>query len=293
LELFEQISLKEATSGALYVTALVDARLGRVERARAAAERALALSEDQKNWIFTLLNQSVLGFLELSLGDAPAAARRLASVHDPLGELSNSGILPNAIEALVAVGELGEARRLLERLEERGRTLDRAWALATGARCRGLLAAAEGDLPLAFAAFERALAEHERLPDPFERGRTLLALGQTRRRAKQKRAARASLEQALAVFEELGAPLWAEKARVELGRIGGRAVPRRGQLTATEQAIADLVAAGRTNQEVAAALSLSPRTVQWNLSKIYRKIGVRTRTELAAGLAGADDARGR
>jgi DNA-binding NarL/FixJ family response regulator len=139
--------------------------------------------------------------------------------------------------------------------------------------------------------FEQALREHERMPGPFERARTLLALGEVQRRLKQKRAARETLAAALSIFEEIGTPLWAEKARAALGRIGGRSVPRKGELTATERAIAELVAAGGTNVEVAAALALSPRTVQWNLSKIYSKVGVRSRTELAAALAGTEQAR--
>jgi DNA-binding CsgD family transcriptional regulator len=123
------------------------------------------------------------------------------------------------------------------------------------------------------------------MPGPFERARTLLALGQVQRRLQQKRAARETLTAALSIFEQVGTPLWAEKARVELGRIGGRSAPARGELTATERAIAELVAAGHTNQEVGIKLALSPRTVQWNLSKIYRKLGIHSRAELAGRLS--------
>ena len=93
-----------------------------------------------------------------------------------------------------------------------------------------------------------------------------------------------------AAFEAAGADRWAERARAELGRIGGRRAAAAGTLSATEEAIARQVAAGRTNREVAAALHLSARTVEWNLSKLYRKLGVRSRTELARVLATGGDA---
>jgi ATP/maltotriose-dependent transcriptional regulator MalT len=283
---------------ALYGKALVDAYQGHAGDARAAIEEGLAAADRASDRLFRAQNLAVLGFLELSLGQTAEAASVLRPVWDELkgmgyGDPSIVPVLPNAVEALIATGEHEEARRQLAHLQERAHALDSPWALSQAARCRGLLAAAEGEPETALEQFEEALTVHERLPVPFERARTLLALGSVQRRANQKRAARETLEQAVATFEELGVPLWVEKARVELGRIGGRAVPRRGELTATERAIAGLVAAGRTNNEVAAALALSPRTVQWNLSKIYRKVGVRSRTELAAALAGADEARER
>ena len=101
------------------------------------------------------------------------------------------------------------------------------------------------------------------------------------RTARHKRAARESLQRAAEIFEQLGARLWLEKARSELGRIGGR-IPTEGVLSETERRIVELVVAGRRNREVAAELSLSPNTVAWNLSKVYRKLGVSSRTELAA-----------
>jgi DNA-binding CsgD family transcriptional regulator len=147
-----------------------------------------------------------------------------------------------------------------------------------------LVSAAAGDIDRASDELERTLELHERLQEPFERGRTLLVLGTVQRRARKKRAARESLDRALAVFDELGASLWSEKAREELARIGGRA-PASGALTPTEERVAALVASGRTYREVADVLFISPKTVQWNLSKIYRKLGVRSRGELAAKLA--------
>ena len=157
------------------------------------------------------------------------------------------------------------------------------WSRACAARCRGLLAAAEGDLDAAFDAFERSLSELAGLPYPFERGRTLLALGSAHRQAKQKRLAREALEQALAIFEELGARLWAEKARAELRRISGRRPSE--ELTETEERVARLAAAGRMNKEIAAALFMSVHTVEAHLTRVYRKLGIRSRGQLSDRLA--------
>jgi DNA-binding CsgD family transcriptional regulator len=186
----------------------------------------------------------------------------------------------NHIEALIELGQNDEANEVLGWLEERGQVLDRPWALAVSARYRGLMAAADGDFQTAFVFLNRALEEHERLPMPFELGRTMLVLGNIRRRAKQKRPARDALEEALAIFERLGAPLWADKARAELARIGGRRAAA-GQLTEAEARVAKLAAAGRTNREIADALFMSVRTVEGHLSHAYAKLGVRSRTELA------------
>jgi DNA-binding CsgD family transcriptional regulator len=228
----------------------------------------------------------VLGFIELSLGNAAAALKHLRSSHESRDAfVLEPGMrleLADTLEALIAVGELDEAERILVLWEERARALDRAWALAWLARCRALLLAARGDVQGALGEFERALAEHARSVDPFHHARTLLALGVTQRRAKQRGAARATFESALAIFERLGAPLWADKTRAELGRIGGRT--REDGLTPAEQRVAILVAEGRTNREVAAALFLSERTVASHLTHIYAKLGVRSRTELARGL---------
>jgi DNA-binding NarL/FixJ family response regulator len=154
---------------------------------------------------------------------------------------------------------------------------------------RGLLAAAQGDREAARHTLEQALQELETLPYPFERARTLLALGHVRRQAKQKRLAREALEQALSIFEELGAPLWADKTRTELRRISGRRAE--SELTESEQRVAALAAEGRSNKEIAAALFTSVRTVESHLSDIYRKLGVRSRGELAHSFSVEDAAK--
>ena len=244
--------------------------------------------------IATILASSALGVLELSLGRPEAThhvlgplVRRLeeGGVREP----GSARFIADEIEALIALGSLEEAEAILDRLELRSTQLDRASALAAGSRCRGLLHASRGDLPAALEALELALAEHQRLPIPFEQARTLLALGATRRRAKMKRAAREALEESLGTFEELGARLWAGKARAELARIGGRRPPT-GDLTPTERRIAELVAEGRTDKEIAAVVFVTSKTVGTQLSRIYRKVGVRSRTELAAWLKSDADA---
>jgi DNA-binding NarL/FixJ family response regulator len=236
---------------------------------------------------------SVLGFLELSLGNFEAADAHLAILPVLLAgagyrEPGVCPCLPNAVEAALGVRDLDRARLLTNELEQQARAARNALALAAASRCRGLVLAAAGDIDAAIVTLNISVQEHTALTMPFELGRALLALGVVERRASHKRAARNSLSAALALFEELGAPLWAHKAQSELSRIGGRTAPRSGELTETERLIADLVAIGRTNDEVATELSLSTRTVQWNLTKIYRKLGVRSRTELAASLSVGD-----
>jgi DNA-binding CsgD family transcriptional regulator len=226
-----------------------------------------------------------LGFLELSLSNHEQAHAHLRPVVEFLDRMGSAepGIIPcipDDIEALVSLGRLDEAQVLVDRLERQGLALDRPWALATAARCRGLLAAARGELGNAQVALERAIDEHQRVPQPFELARSLLVAGQIQRRAKQKRPARTSLEQARNIFAELGAGLWTGRAETELARIGGRP-PAPLELTPTEEQIARLAAEGRTNREIADALFVSASTVQSALKHIYLKLGVRSRTELA------------
>ena len=269
----------------LSIEALVRASLGREAEARADAEQALALAGERGMAVARIHAVWALGLLELSLDRPEETARLLAPERERLlaagvGEPGTIRFVPDEIEALIALGRLDEAEERLGWLEERGRALDRASALAAGLRCRGLLAAATNDGEGALGAFERALAQHARVPMPFDRARTLLALGAAQRRAKRKRDARATLDEAVQVFEELGATLWAQKARAELGRIGGRAASQ-GELTPTERRVAELVAQGLTNKEVAGTLFVSARTVEFHLSHVYRKLGLRSRAELA------------
>lgn len=275
---------------ALWPNALVAAHRGDLEAATAIAHQGLGLAEASGARSAIVVHESVLGFVELSRDNPREAWSHLAvamEVSETLAQLNREPAMTfvmsgraDAIEALLALGAQAEARALLEPWEALARSLDRPWPLSVALRCRGLLLAAENDLPSALAAFEESLAQHGRAEDPFQLARTLLAAGAAQRRAKQRRAARGSLERAQALFVELGAPPWAEKARVELGRIGGRRSSGVA-LTATERRLAELAAEGRSDKEIGAALFVTPKTVGTGLSRIYAKLGVHSRTELA------------
>jgi ATP/maltotriose-dependent transcriptional regulator MalT len=274
---------------ALSARALVEARLGRAESARATATEGLQLAERSGLVQATQFNLAALGFLELSL-DNPKETNEILW---PFAEgvlaagVSEPGVLrfmPDEIEALIAIGEADTARSILEPFAALAEKLHRSWALATSERGWGLLNASIGNLPDALAAFDRALEHHSMLDEPFELGRTLLAQGQALRRLKKWRPARGSLGRSLEIFERLGAALWADKATTEMARIGGRS-PGPDDLSPTEQEVAELVGSGLTNREVAHALFLSVSTVEANLRRIYRKLGVRSRTELSRRLS--------
>lgn len=228
---------------------------------------------------------AALGFLEVSLGnyaDAIVALTPLLSAFDPEStptELPGAGFLPDAIEALIQVGRIAEAAPLIEALERNGRRFDRAWMSAVGGRGRSMLLAAMGELDDAHAAAQQAMVEHDRVAMPFDRARTLLLLGQLERRMRKKESAYANLAAALDLFERYNVPLWTGRARAELARarVGPQAS---GQLTPSEQRVAELAASGMKNRDVASALFISPKTVEANLARIYRKLGIRSRAEL-------------
>ncbi len=227
---------------------------------------------------------AVPGLAALWAGDAAAASAHFDAADrtaDAAGwsEPCMRWWRPEQAEALLELGRLDDAEKLLDVWESAASRLERGRALAQGARSRGLLAATRGQVDESLALLDGAASAHEAVGDLLGRGRALLALGAVRRRMRQKRAAREAIAEALAIFDECGAALFAERARAELGRIGGRT--REEGLTAAEQRVAALVAEGRTNREVAAALVLGERTVETHLTRIYAKLGVRSRTELA------------
>lgn len=276
---------------ALAQQAFVFAHQGKVAEARRYCEDAWTPVQRSGNLLPALWIAAATGLLELSLGNPQGAWQAC----EPLTQMAEqAGIdepvvmffLPEALEALIALGQLDRAEPLLERLTARGRELDRAWALATGGRCRALLLAARGELDAACVEVDRALTEHRRMDMPFERARALLVKGVIERRARQRARAKASLEEARAEFERLGAVLWADNAAQELTRLGMRRSSG-DELTPSERRVAELAAAGLTNREVAAALFISPKTVEANLSKIYRKLAISSRAELGAYMAGS------
>jgi DNA-binding CsgD family transcriptional regulator len=270
---------------ALGVRALVRSTQGDIEGARADAEAVLGSARDQGVMIATILAVSALGLLELGLGRCEAAYRLFAPLDEQLEqggvrEPGSARFMTDEVEALIGLGRVDEAEVVLERVEGRARTLDRASMLAACLRCRGLVAAARGDLDGALASLEQAVQQHDRAPIPFDRARTLLALGSIQRRARLKRSARTTLDEARGVFEALAAQVWAERAQAEIARIGGRG-PATAELTPSERRIASLVAEGRSNKEVAGALVVTVKTVESHLSRIYAKLGIHSRAELA------------
>jgi DNA-binding NarL/FixJ family response regulator len=150
-----------------------------------------------------------------------------------------------------------------------------------------LLLAANGDIDAATLTAQEAMVHHRRLPMPFERARTQLVLGQLQRRQRRKGEAAATLREALSAFEELDTGLWADRARAELAR-ATLDLTRTAELTPSEQRVAELVASGMTNRDVAAAMFISPKTVEANLSRIYRKLDIRSRAELGAHIGQPD-----
>jgi ATP/maltotriose-dependent transcriptional regulator MalT len=281
---------------ALCAKAMIASCRGEADTARALAREGLALAGPSGPWIVDARLQAALGFLELSLGHAEKAhawLSPLAARARPGGSQEPTAVrcLPDEIEALIEMDELEAAETFLERLEEQGRKGRRAWALATAGRCRGELAAARGDLGAARRALEGALLEHERLSDPLELARTLQVLGNVCRRTRQKRSAREYLGRAVASFDQLGAALWSARARKDLARVSPGASSRR-QLSATEQRVAMLVREGRTNKEIARTLFVSVKAIEANLTRIYSKLGVRSRTQLAPQVRPAESDEG-
>jgi DNA-binding CsgD family transcriptional regulator len=263
--------------------AWIAAYRGDLEIAQAESQRALQLCKEQIGFHPPLL-RAVPGLVALWRGDAATAVECLGEADRTARALGWRA--PSArpwtseyAEALLQLGRIDDAVALLDLWEADALRLGGDVVLAHVTRSRGLVAAALGAVGEAISLLERAVARHGELGDSFGRARALLALGVVLRRARKKRAAREAIGAALAGFEQLGAASQIEKARDELGRIGGRS--RDEGLTAAERRVAALVAEGRTNHEVAAALFLAERTVASHLTRIYAKLDVRSRTELA------------
>ena len=274
----QQYAIDDVDRTVTFLLLLVAAHVGDLDRANELADRFRAA------WAWGLVKfwrgdtaEALEHFAE-ALEHFAAAGAGGGGIRDP----TMNWVYGEHAEALVEAGQIDEASELLDRWESDAVRVGRIWALARVARGRALVAAARGDVVEAQTLLERLVDRYADVEDPFGRARALLTLGLVRRRARQKRAARDAIEAAVAAFDEMGAAGWAAKARAELGRIGGRT--REEGLTAAERRVAELVAEGRTNREVAAALVLGERTVETHLTHIYAKLGVRSRTELALAL---------
>jgi DNA-binding CsgD family transcriptional regulator len=267
--------------------ARLQGRQGEIETARTTIAEGLALAEAIGDRLAEAGHLAVLCSLSLMLDDPAGAIEHAQRVRrllppgwDPPPWLMFEG---DELDALVAVGRSAQAARQIASLRRRSlgehRPRLEVWAL----RGQALQLASEGRLTDALDALESALGVHERLQIPFELARTLLVKGKVERRARHKAAARGALEQAIGLFDTLGAPIWSQKAREEHSRAGLRR--SHDELSATEQKVADLAAAGKKNREIAAELFITRRTVEANLARAYRKLGVQSRAELGARMA--------
>ena len=277
---------------ALACQARIEACLGREADCRAAAEEAAEIGRrlGGEGSPISAWGSPALGLLELGRRRPDAAIPHFevvattfarGGIREPSVVLTGGDL----VECLVRTGRRAEAEDALCAFENLARRADRIGARAIAARCRGLLAddgAFEGP-------FEEALRLHREVEAPFEEARTLLCLGERLRRARRRADARVHLRAALEVFEDLGAVDWAATARGELGVTGETAAPRSGPrsdaLTPQELQVALMVASGATNREAGSRLFLSAKTIEAHLGRIYRKLRVRSRTELAALVA--------
>ena len=270
------------TSYVLVVQTRLDAAIGRDTDAQRNAETALATGLDS----LALFATAALGLLELGGGCPERATTHLVrtarfaqacGIEEP--NLLRSA--PDLIEAQIRAGHVTQARQTLVPFERQAQRAGRPWANAAAARCRGLLAGGEGELDRAFA---EAARWQQHVPSPFEAGRTELCWGESLKRQGRRVEADNRLDQALERFQALGAEPWSERAARELRASGERGHrgprPRSGELTGHELQIALLVAEGLTNKEVAGRLFLSPKTIEFHLARIYRKLNIRSRVQL-------------
>lgn len=291
----ESISLARETGQrtdlafALARLAVIEARQGRADACRAHAGEARLLASELGLALIEIWSVAALGELELATGEldlavahftAQAALLAARGIGD--ADLSPD---PDLVELDLRRGRRREAAEHLASFEGAAATKGQPWALARAARGRGLLGS-DADLDRHFGA---ALELHSLTPDAFETARTRLAFGGRLRRARRRVDAREQLRAALATFDRLGATPWFDAARSELAATGETARPRdastRDQLTPQELQVARAVASGRTTREAAAALFLSPKTIEYHLRSIYRKLDIASRAQLAVAIA--------
>jgi DNA-binding CsgD family transcriptional regulator len=288
LELGEQLGT--GLTGERWLAGNLAALRGDLAEAERIADAGLRLADETDDAWCRRIHLQLAAFTALGAGrphEAATAYGRLAETIDAMGlvEPLPQRFEPDWVEACVGAGDLVTATAALERLTRRHERLPRPWTRLGVARSRVLLDGASGADPTA--AVDELLAARDSVPAavlPLDRARCLLVAGVAHRRARRKRDAREALMVAEREFTDLGAAAFADRARAELARV---AAPSAGpfELTATEARVARLASEGRTNRAIADALFISPKTVEANLARVYRKLGISTRAQLGAAMA--------
>ncbi len=275
--------------------AWLEARRGREQECRDRAAEALRLAGELDTRLHDVWATAALGELALGLGDAAGAVEHFERQQEILVDLAITDAdlspAPELVDAYMRLGRSDDAERAAVEFAAAAHAKGQPWSLARALRCQGLLAPDDDSLA---DAFEQALRHHEQTPDAFEAARTRLAYGERLRRARSRVLAREQLRAALETFEQLGALPWAERARTELAATGETARRRDpstiDDLTPQELQIGLLLAGGKTTREAAAALFLSPKTIEYHLRHVYLKLGIHSREELAQALAANEGA---
>jgi DNA-binding CsgD family transcriptional regulator len=292
LRLAQETGQENSAAHHLAVLARVDALRGREDDCRRHAGEAFELAETHGLLFQAATASWALGELDLGLGRTAEALSRFATLADltpgtghPIIALYTA---PDLVEAAVRADRADAAHTALEMFEQWADQTGSPWALALLERCRGLLASGNA----ADSHFEKAVEHHSTVGRSVEAARTELIYGEFLRRARQRKAAREHLRAALDLFEQVGAQPWAERARAEL-RASGESARRRDpstidELTRQELQIARFVAQGLTNRQVAEQLFLSPRTIDFHLRNVFRKLGIASRNELRRFRLGED-----
>jgi len=267
----------------------LQAHRGREQECRDCAAEALGLAREFGMGLFEIWVTAALGELELGLGDAARAAGHFEHQAELLRGhgITDSDLSPAAelADVYARLGRSEKAQQAAAAFMASARAKGQPWSLARALRCQGLVAG-DGEFS---PPFEQALRLHEQTPDAFEAARTRLAYGERLRRARNRVLAREQLRAAADIFERLDARPWADRAQAELTATGETRRRRDpdtiGELTSQELQIALLLTAGRTTRETAAALFLSPKTVEYHLRHVYQKLGIHSREELEQSLA--------
>jgi DNA-binding CsgD family transcriptional regulator len=272
--------------------AWLQARLGRAKACLANVAEVDELAARHQANLGTVWVSYARGELALGSGDAAAAVTQFQRLEDLLARLGIRDIdlspAPELVDALLRAGRGNDAIPIAAAYRQRAAAKGQPWALARAARATGAVGPAES----LDATFAEALRYHEATDDVFELARTRLAYGVRLRRARRRVDARPQLRAALRDFDRLGAKPWADFAAAELAATGEAAYrhgdDRRGLLTPQEMQIALRLADRQTTKQVAAALFLSPKTVEYHLRSIYNKLGVNSREKLGVLLRPID-----